>query len=160
MKRSIILLTTTLTLLFANAVTSYAQVTVERNNTLNFGEVLVGSNGSITMSAQSDSPSVTGGVVLYGSGSRHRAEFTFYITRIWPRVYINYLSIATSIPITGSDGGSAEIETYFDNDFGYNYYSYSPNVGYKLYIGGKMNLNNNMTPGDYSGQFTVSYNYQ
>lgn len=160
MKQSIILLTTTLIFLFANEVTSFAQITFERNNILNFGEVLVSSNGTITMSANSDSPSVTGGVVLYGSGARQRAEFTFYITRLWPSVYINYFSISTSIPIAGSDGGSATIETYYNTNFLGNYYSYSPYTGYKLYIGGKMNLNTNMPPGDYSGQFTISYNYQ
>jgi hypothetical protein len=135
---------------------SYAldPITVSTLAQLSFGKLAAGSGGTVVM-ATSGSRTKTGGVVLLSTGPGSTAIFRLqgtpsqaFIVTLPGNTTVNMSSGAESVRVTDFTVSPGSTGTF--NGVGTQ----------NLTIGATMNVDSNKVPGDYSGTFSITIDYQ
>lgn len=129
-------------------------IAVSTLSNLSFGKLAAGSGGTVVM-ATTGSRTKTGGVVLLSTGTGSTAVFHLqgtpsqaYIVTLPSNTSVTMTSGANSVRVTDFTMSPGPTGTF--NSVG------SQNIT----IGATMNVDSNNPPGDYSGTFSFSIDYQ
>ncbi|OEY65265.1 hypothetical protein BG841_01510 [Marinobacter sp. X15-166B] len=134
-----------------------ADITIENTVALSFGSFAAGSGGTVTVSPE-DVRSASGGVVLFPSATVIAAEFVVRGDR--NASYTLELPANNSVKLT-APGAHMELKD-FSSDI---IRTSGPLTGFLVggsqthSIGATLVVGNGQPPGDYSGSFTVTVNY-
>jgi hypothetical protein len=120
---------------------------------MDFGTVVAGTSaGTVTIDAVSGARSFGGGVVaLAGTGARAR-----FVGAGSENQTVN---LTLSAPPTLSDGGSNTMVMTSLNLDGPNTRTIGPDLAFDVFVGGTLAVGANQAPGNYSGSFSLTVEY-
>ncbi len=133
------------------------------SQTLNFGDIVANTAGTVTVTA-TGAVTVTGGVVPLAS-IRTPGRFTGSGTR---NRLIRLTITPTQITVTNGTGGSMIVDNFTigalsglnQNGNSSNYRIVAANGMFTFNVGARLNIAANQPPGNYSGVYSVDFNFQ